>query len=138
MVTVAGNLAFRTYLAPSLADLASMTRRQLALLLVLSGAGGLLGTRLAGRYVGRYGSLRALVAAGGHFCAGMAAFCVLWMARPVPLGRDIRATLTDSANFRMYEDILYLFISCGMLSLDSERKAGRPPRRTPQGSESGP
>ncbi|MFF4672160.1 MFS transporter [Streptomyces sp. NPDC001279] len=85
VVTVAGNLAFQTYLAPFLADLASVTRRQLALLLVLSGAGGLIGTRLAGRFVDQYGSLRALVAAGGLFCAGMAAFCGLWVSRPVPL-----------------------------------------------------
>ncbi|MFE4664628.1 MFS transporter [Streptomyces sp. NPDC056716] len=85
VVTVAGNLAFQTYLAPFLTDLASVTRRQLALLLVISGAGGLLGTRLAGRFVDRYGSLRALVAAGGLFCAGMAAFCLLWVARPVSL-----------------------------------------------------
>ncbi|MFJ5725512.1 MFS transporter [Streptomyces sp. NPDC093149] len=85
VVTVAGNLAFQTYLAPFLADLASVTRRQLALLLVLSGAGGLLGTRLAGHFVDRYGSLRALVAAGGLFCAGMAAFFGLWVSRPVPL-----------------------------------------------------
>ncbi|MFD9815822.1 MFS transporter [Streptomyces sp. NPDC059080] len=85
VVTVAGNLAFQTYLAPFLADLASVTRRQLALLLVLSGAGGILGTRLSGRFVDQYGSLRALVTAGGLFCAGMAAFCALWVSRPVPL-----------------------------------------------------
>ncbi|MEU3657156.1 MFS transporter [Streptomyces sp. NPDC032161] len=85
VVTVAGNLAFQTYLAPFLSDLASVNRRQLALLLVLSGAGGLLGTRLSGRFVDQYGSLRALVAAGGLFCAGMAAFCGLWVSRPVPL-----------------------------------------------------
>lgn len=85
VVTVAGNLAFQTYLAPFLTDLASVTRRQLALLLVLSGAGGLLGTRLAGRFVDRYGSLRALVVAGGLFCAGMAAFCGLWVSRPVSI-----------------------------------------------------
>ncbi|MFF8913290.1 MFS transporter [Streptomyces sp. NPDC015032] len=84
VVTVAGNLAFQTYLAPFLADLASVTRRQLALLLVLSGAGGLVGTRLAGRFVDQFGSLRALVAAGGLFCVGMAAFCGLWVSRPVP------------------------------------------------------
>ncbi|WP_228447530.1 MFS transporter [Streptomyces paludis] len=85
VVTVAGNLAFQTYLAPFLAGLASVTRRQLALLLVLSGVAGLVGTRLAGRCVDQYGSLRALVAAGGLFCAGMAAFCGLWVSRPVPL-----------------------------------------------------
>ncbi|MGH4028890.1 MFS transporter [Actinomycetota bacterium Odt1-20B] len=85
VVTVAGNLAFQTYLAPFLADLASVTSKQLAVLLVLAGAGGLVGTRLAGRIVDRYGSMRALVAAGGLFCAGMAAFCALWLARPVPL-----------------------------------------------------
>ncbi|MEU4027560.1 MFS transporter [Streptomyces anulatus] len=84
-VTVAGNLAFQTYLAPFLDGLASVTGTGLALLLVLSGAGGIAGTRFAGRIVDRHGALRALWSGGALFCAGMAAFCALWVVRPVPV-----------------------------------------------------
>ncbi|GLF96865.1 MFS transporter [Streptomyces yaizuensis] len=85
VLTVAGNLAFQTYLAPYLTDLAGVTPRVLAVLLVCSGAGGILGTQLAGRLVDRYTPLRALIIAGSVFCAAMLALVPLWASRPVPV-----------------------------------------------------
>ncbi|MFH8692183.1 MFS transporter [Streptomyces anulatus] len=41
--------------------------------------------RFAGHIVDRHGALRALWSGGGLFCAGMVAFCALWVVRPVPV-----------------------------------------------------
>ncbi|MFD6949907.1 MFS transporter [Nocardiopsis sp. TSRI0078] len=83
VLAVAGNLAFQTYVAPVLAALAGVTPRVLALLLVCSGAGGLLGTRTAGRLVDRLGPVRALEHTLSAFCATMSALALLWLLRPV-------------------------------------------------------
>ncbi|MER6915162.1 MFS transporter [Streptomyces sp. NPDC000594] len=84
-LTVAGNLAFQTYLAPYLTALAGVTPTVLAALLVCSGAAGVLGTRLSGRLVDRYGPPRALALAGAVFCCAMVALVLLWLVRPVPV-----------------------------------------------------
>lgn len=82
---VAGNLAFQTYLAPFLADTAEVTPYALAVLLVLSGVGGVAGTQGAGRAVDRWGSLRVLATALVVFCVSLTALAVLWFLRPVPM-----------------------------------------------------
>lgn len=84
VLTVAGNLAFQTYLAPFLAGLAGVSPRALAALLVCSGIGGILGTQTSGRLIDRYHPLRAFVIASSVFCAAMLLFALLWPARPVP------------------------------------------------------
>ncbi|MFJ9813973.1 MFS transporter [Streptomyces sp. NPDC101151] len=85
VLTVAGNLAFQTYLAPFLSGLAGVAQGGLAALLVCSGIGGVLGTQCAGRLVDRYEPLRAFLLAGAAFCAALAAFALLWAVRPVPV-----------------------------------------------------
>ncbi|MBB4934890.1 putative MFS family arabinose efflux permease [Lipingzhangella halophila] len=85
VLTVAGNLAFQTYISVVLAGLAGVTPGLLAVLLVCSGIGGLLGTRASGRLVDRFGAVPAFLAAGMLFCAAMSAFALLWLARPVPV-----------------------------------------------------
>ncbi|MEU4929476.1 MFS transporter [Streptomyces yokosukanensis] len=85
VLTVAGNLAFQTYLQPFLSGLAGVSPRSLAVLLVCSGAGGILGTQYAGRLVDRWAPLRAFVLASCAFCAALVAFALLWVVRPVPV-----------------------------------------------------
>ncbi|GAB3444120.1 hypothetical protein GCM10027570_13100 [Streptomonospora sediminis] len=85
VLTVAGNLAFQTYIAVILAGLAGVTPAGLAVLLVCSGIGGLLGTRVSGRLVDRLGGGRAFLCAGALFCLAMAALALLWPAAPVPV-----------------------------------------------------
>lgn len=84
-LAVAGNLAFQTYLAPFLDGLAGATPTTLAALLVCSGAGGVLGTQLAGRLVDQHGPLRTFALACAVFCASMMALGALWAVRPVPV-----------------------------------------------------
>ncbi|MEC4015400.1 MFS transporter [Streptomyces sp. H27-D2] len=57
----------------------------MAMLLVCSGAGGILGTQLSGRLVDRYDPPRCLVLASSLFCGAMLAFALLWLVRPVPV-----------------------------------------------------
>lgn len=85
VLAVAGNLAFQTYLAPVLSGLSGVTPHLLALLLVCSGAGGLVGTLGAGHVVDRLGSARALALALTLFCATMSGLALLWPLRPVPV-----------------------------------------------------
>lgn len=82
---VAGNLAFQTYLAPFLGALVGASSMTLAALLVCSGAGGLVGTQLAGRLVDRRGPLSTFTLACVVFCATMLALAALWTVRPVPV-----------------------------------------------------
>lgn len=85
VLVVAGNLGFQTYLAPFLADLSEVEPRGLALLLVASGVGGVLGTRYSGRLMDRSGPWRALLLTGGGFCLTMVVFALLWPLAPVPV-----------------------------------------------------
>ena len=85
VLVVAGNLGFQTYLAPFLADLSEVEPRGLALLLVASGVGGVLGTRYSGRLMDRSGPRRALLLTGGGFCLTMVVFALLWPLAPVPV-----------------------------------------------------
>lgn len=82
---VAGNLAFQTYLAPFLGALAGARPTTLAALLICSGAGGLVGTQLAGLLVDRRGPLSTFAGACAVFCATMLALAALWTVRPVPV-----------------------------------------------------
>ena len=84
-LAVMGNLAFQTYLAPYLSGLAGTTPALLAALLVCSGAGGILGTQLAGRLVDHHGPLRTFSLASTTFCLTMLTFALLWSVRPVPV-----------------------------------------------------
>ncbi|GAA2620941.1 MFS transporter [Streptomyces axinellae] len=84
-LTVAGNLAFQTYLAPFLAGLSGAGPAALAALLVCSGAGGLVGTQVSGRLCDRYAPGRVFLLASAVFCAVMLAFAGLWALRPVPV-----------------------------------------------------
>lgn len=85
VLTVAGNLAFQTYIAVILTQLAGVTSALLGLLLVCSGIGGLAGTQISGRLVDRLGPLRAFLCAGVLFCLTMFALALLWPAAPVPV-----------------------------------------------------
>ncbi|MBZ4322763.1 MFS transporter [Streptomyces huiliensis] len=84
VLTVAGNLAFQTYIAPFLSGVAGVTPRVLAVLLVCSGIGGILGTQAAGRLVDRFGPMRAFMTAATVFGIAMLVLAALWPARPVP------------------------------------------------------
>ncbi|MET7640011.1 MFS transporter [Streptomyces sp. NPDC005438] len=85
VLTVAGNLAFQTYIAPFLSGVSGVTPTMLAVLLVCSGAGGLLGTQASGRLIDRYAPGRVFALASLVFCATMLAFAGLWTVRPVPV-----------------------------------------------------
>lgn len=85
VLTVAGNLAFQTYIAVILSGLSGVTPTLLAVLLVCSGIGGLLGTQVSGRLVDRLGALRAFLCAVVLFCLTMSALALLWLAAPVPV-----------------------------------------------------
>lgn len=83
VLVVAGNLGFQTYLAPFLTGLSEVEPRGLAVLLVVSGVGGLLGTRYSGRLVDRSGARATFFLAGGVFCLTMVALARLWLLAPV-------------------------------------------------------
>ncbi|MFY7066089.1 MFS transporter [Nocardiopsis changdeensis] len=85
VLTVAGNIAFQTYLAVFLAGLAGVGPTALGALLVAAGVGGLVGTRVSGTLADRVGPGRAFAGAGAVFCAVMVAFALLWWLRPVPV-----------------------------------------------------
>ncbi|MFC3995241.1 MFS transporter [Nocardiopsis sediminis] len=85
VLTVAGNLAFQTYISVLLSGLAGVTPTMLAALLVCSGAGGILGTQASGRLVDRFGPMRTFLLAGTVFCGTMTAFALLWVLRPIPV-----------------------------------------------------
>ncbi|GAA1983308.1 MFS transporter [Nocardiopsis rhodophaea] len=85
ILTVAGNLAFQTYIAVILSGLAGVTPSVLGVLLVCSGVGGLLGTQASGRLVDRFGALRSFLAAGAVFGLAMAGLALLWLVSPVPV-----------------------------------------------------
>ncbi|MGW9349121.1 MFS transporter [Nocardiopsis flavescens] len=97
VLTVAGNLAFQTYLAVFLAGLAGVGPAALGALLVAAGIGGLAGTRASGSLADRVGPGRAFAAAGAVFCAAMAAFALLWWLRPVPVAAVAVLLVTWSA-----------------------------------------
>ncbi|MFE3883402.1 MFS transporter [Streptomyces lydicus] len=85
VLTVAGNLAFQTYIAPFLSKVSGVTPTALAVLLVCSGIGGLLGTQASGRLIDRYRPERVFVLTSALFCGAMLAFAGLWLVRPVPV-----------------------------------------------------
>ncbi|MGW8552821.1 MFS transporter [Streptomyces tubercidicus] len=85
ILTVAGNLAFQTYIAPFLSGVSGVSPAVLAVLLVCSGIGGLLGTQAAGRLIDRYTPGRVFTLVSTVFCAAMLAFAGLWLIRPVPV-----------------------------------------------------
>ena len=85
VLAVAGNLAFQTYLAPFLTDLAGVTPGLLGVLLVVAGLTGIAGAQGAGWCVDRLGARGAFAVVVGVFAAAMAAFAVCWAARPVPV-----------------------------------------------------
>ncbi|MBR8742597.1 MFS transporter [Nocardiopsis sp. MG754419] len=85
VLVVAGNLGFQTYLAPFLAGLADVGPRSLAVLLVVSGVGGLVGTRYAGALVDRIGARRGFLLACGVFCLTMVVLALAWPLAPVPV-----------------------------------------------------
>ncbi|WP_326616359.1 MFS transporter [Streptomyces decoyicus] len=85
VLTVAGNLAFQTYIAPFLSEVSGVTPTALAVLLVCSGIGGLLGTQASGRLIDRYRPERVFALTSSLFCGAMLAFAGLWLVRPVPV-----------------------------------------------------
>jgi len=85
VLTVAGNLAFQTYIAPFLSEVSGVTPTVLAVLLVCSGIGGLLGTQASGRLIDRYRPERVFALTSSVFCGAMLAFAGLWLVRPVPV-----------------------------------------------------
>ncbi|WP_431870173.1 MFS transporter [Nocardiopsis eucommiae] len=85
VLTVAGNLAFQTYVAVVLAGLSGVTPVVLGVLLVCSGIGGLLGAQASGHLVDRFGPLRTLRGSVTLFCLTMSALALLWSTAPVPL-----------------------------------------------------
>lgn len=85
VLAVAGNLAFQTYIAVFLSDLAGATPGALAALLVCAGIGGILGTQASGWLADRYAPLRTFALACGAFCGVMLTLGALWLARPVPV-----------------------------------------------------
>ncbi|MEE4423537.1 MFS transporter [Streptomyces bugieae] len=85
ILTVAGNLAFQTYIAPFLAGVSSVSPTVLAVLLVCAGIGGLLGTQASGRLIDRFTPGRVFSLVSVVFCGAMLAFAGLWLVRPVPV-----------------------------------------------------
>ncbi len=85
VLTVAGNLAFQTYISVVLSQMAGVTPDLLAVLLVCSGIGGLFGTRASGRLVDHFSAMPGFLASGTLFCVAMSAFALLWLARPIPV-----------------------------------------------------
>ncbi|MGW7572861.1 MFS transporter [Streptomyces sp. NPDC054765] len=85
VLAVAGNLAFQTYIALFLSKVSGVTPTVLAVLLVCSGCGGLLGTQASGRLIDRYSPGRVFAVTSLLFCAAMLAFAGLWLIRPVPV-----------------------------------------------------
>ncbi|PWV47247.1 MFS transporter [Nocardiopsis sp. L17-MgMaSL7] len=85
VLTVAGNLAFQTYVAVVLSGLSGVTPVVLGVLLVCSGVGGLLGAQASGYLVDRIGALRTLRCSVVLFALTMSALALLWLARPAPL-----------------------------------------------------
>ncbi|MFC9089774.1 MFS transporter [Nocardiopsis dassonvillei] len=97
VLTVAGNLAFQTYIAVVLSGLSGVTPALLAVLLVCSGVGGLLGTQASGRLVDRLGPFRAFLCAVVLFCLTMSAMALLWLAAPVPVWAVVPLLMVWSA-----------------------------------------
>ncbi|MGW3009062.1 MFS transporter [Streptomyces sp. NPDC001219] len=85
VLTVAGNLAFQTYLAPFLSGVSGVSPTDLAVLLVCAGIGGLLGTQASGRLIDRCTPGRVFTLVSVVFCGTMLAFAGLWLVRPVPV-----------------------------------------------------
>ncbi|MBP2400694.1 MFS transporter [Streptomyces syringium] len=85
VLTVAGNLAFQTYIASFLSGVSGVTPTVLGVLLVCSGAGGLIGTQVSGCLIDRYSPGRVFALASSVFCGAMVAFAGIWLVRPVPV-----------------------------------------------------
>lgn len=81
---VLANLLLQTYLAPFLRETAEVTPATLGLLLLVTGAAGIAGARLAGTCVDRWGPRTTFALAVTGFTAAMAALAAAWTLRPAP------------------------------------------------------